>query len=550
MDQQKIVPVLNEVKERDRPSTDPLDLSASGHPKVIKPKVLSTPAPQGEGGTFDLGQHVEPVSLFRGSSSMDNLLSAVNAVATPIKGGPVFKPPTSQDALDNTTHSKIRDVIEVCTQPKYAYRLAVDPDQDDRATEINLFSCARPHMRSFWASTICFFAAFCSWFAIPPLMPTIAKSLKMTPYQIYQSNIIALLATIFARFICGPLSARYGARKVMAWVLILGSIPTFLVGTVTTFEGLCTVRFFIGIIGSSFVMCQYWSNAMFAKNIVGSANAIAGGWGNLGGGITQMFMGSAVYPLFQLCGSNEIAWRGCFVVPAFLTVCCGVWTFYCSDDTPKGNLSELKTKESIVGQLIGHEDTDKENNGSFKDMLYDFFQAIKNPNVVLLMINYACTFGVELQIDNIAANYYYTLFKVDQSTAALAASSFGLCNVFARAMGGILSDLVAKKFGMRGRLALQLFVMLGTGCLILGFAKQTPANGASLANSVGMMIIFSIFAEAGCGTTFGITPFVDPKNTGAVYGAVGAGGNIGACLWGVLFLWPGALSRPLPRRAR
>ena len=150
--QQKIMPDLDpEVNERARSNTDPLNLSFSDHTR--KPKAPVAPAPHGEGGTFDLQQHVEPVSLFRGSSSMDNLLSAVNAVATPIKGGPLFKQ-TSQDALDNTTHSKIRDVIEVCTQPKYAYRLAVDPDQDDRATEINLFSCARPHMRSFWASTI------------------------------------------------------------------------------------------------------------------------------------------------------------------------------------------------------------------------------------------------------------------------------------------------------------------------------------------------------------------------------------------------------------
>ena len=76
-------------------------------------------------------------------------------------------------------------------------------------------------------------------------------------------------------------------------------------------------------------------------------------------------------------------------------------------------------------------------------------------------------------------------------------------------MGGILSDMVAKKYGMRGRLALQFFILLGTGCLVIAFALQTNIN-----TSVTAMIFFSIFAEAGCGSTFGITPFVDPKNTG------------------------------------
>ena len=52
---------------------------------------------------------------------------------------------------------------------------------------------------------------------------------------------------------------------------------------------------------------------------------------------------------------------------------------------------------------------------------------------------------MELQLDNMAANYFYTRFKVDQSMAAVAASSFGLCNIFARAMGGIASDMVGKR---------------------------------------------------------------------------------------------------------
>ena len=35
-------------------------------------------------------------------------------------------------------------------------------------------------------------------------------------------------------------------------------------------------------------MAQAWTTNMFRKSIVGSANAIVGGWGNLGGGLTQV----------------------------------------------------------------------------------------------------------------------------------------------------------------------------------------------------------------------------------------------------------------------
>ena len=36
--------------------------------------------------------------------------------------------------------------------------------------------------------------------------------------------------------------------------------------------------------------------------------------------------------------------------------------------------------------------------------------------VIILMMQYACTFGVELQLDNMAANYFFTRFKLDQAT--------------------------------------------------------------------------------------------------------------------------------------
>jgi nitrate/nitrite transporter NarK len=109
------------------------------------------------------------------------------------------------------------------------------------------------------------FPAFVVWFAIPSIMPTIKKSLKLTKYQVYVTNILSVLATIFMRFLVGPLCDKYGPRAVMTVTLIIGSIPTYLIGCVTTFEGLAIIRFFIGTIGATFVMCQYWTTAMFTK---------------------------------------------------------------------------------------------------------------------------------------------------------------------------------------------------------------------------------------------------------------------------------------------
>jgi MFS transporter, NNP family, nitrate/nitrite transporter len=69
-------------------------------------------------------------------------------------------------------------------------------------------------------------------------------------------------------------------------VLLTGAIPTAMAGLVTSPNGLIALRFFVGILGASFVPCQTWTTAFFDKNIVGTANGLVAGWGNAGGGIT------------------------------------------------------------------------------------------------------------------------------------------------------------------------------------------------------------------------------------------------------------------------
>lgn len=60
----------------------------------------------------------------------------------------------------------------------------------------------------------------------------------------------------------------------MAALLVLGAIPSGLAGTVTSYQGLLVIRFFIGILGATFVPCLVWTTVFFDKNIVGTANAL------------------------------------------------------------------------------------------------------------------------------------------------------------------------------------------------------------------------------------------------------------------------------------
>jgi NNP family nitrate/nitrite transporter-like MFS transporter len=400
---------------------------------------------------------------------------------------------------------------------KYSeYFIEVDPDQDDKAKNIKLCSFARPHMRAFHMSWWGFFIAFFIWFAIAPLLSEIKVDLGLTKQEIWTSSIVGVAGTIAMRFILGPACDKFGARIPMAVVLCFASIPTACTGLVNSATGLAVLRLFIGSAGGTFVMCQYWSSRMFCKEVVGTANALCGGWGNLGGGVTQLVMGAGLFPLFKYFfdGDASKAWRYVSIVPAIVAFGTGIMIYYISDDAPKGNYGELKKH----GQMA-----DVSAAASFRQGAFNF-------NTWILFIQYACCFGVELTMNNAAALYFKDKFELSTESAAAIASIFGFMNLFARGLGGFMSDKGNAYIGMRGRLWAQTVCLLIEGVLVLVFA-QTNSLGAAIA----VMVFFSLFVQAAEGATYGIVPYVDPPATGSISGIVGAGGNTGAVCFGLGF---------------
>ena len=63
---------------------------------------------------------------------------------------------------------------------------------------------------------------------------------------------------------------------------------------------------------------------MFTKEVSGTAKAMAGGCGNLGGGVTQLVMGTLLFPLFKMGTSAEKAWGTVCLVPAAVAVLTGL----------------------------------------------------------------------------------------------------------------------------------------------------------------------------------------------------------------------------------
>jgi NNP family nitrate/nitrite transporter-like MFS transporter len=146
-----------------------------------------------------------------------------------------------------------------------------------------------------------------------------------------------------------------------------------------------------------------------------------------------------------------------------------------------------------------------------------------------LFVTYGACFGVELTIHNIASIYFVDKFTLDVKTAGLYVGCFGLLALFARALGGLVSDRLAHSKGLDGRTRWLFVLILAEGFGLIAFAHAGSAQLAFVT-----MIVFGLFTHMACGATYSLTPFINSKAKGGVSGIIGAGGNVGAVLAGFL----------------
>jgi MFS transporter, NNP family, nitrate/nitrite transporter len=394
----------------------------------------------------------------------------------------------------------------------------------EKAQKISLLSFKAPQMRTFHITWITFFFCFFAWFGLAPMMKVVKDDLHLTKPQIGNIIIASISATIFARLLMGWLCDKIGARKTYTILLLVGAIPVIMVGLATTYESFLIFRLAIGIIGASFVITQYHTSAMFAPNVVGSANAIAGGWGNLGGGVTNMVMPLIFGAIVWMGYTPQQSWRYAMVIPGVILLILAFVYYKFTQDTPAGNFEDIK-----------HEKTEVEK-GSFKDALLDV-------RTWALFLAYGACFGMEITFDNVASLYFSenlgdSLIKFIGSAdkteilkwAGILAGIFGLMNLFARAVGGMVADAVGAKYGLKGK------GFLLAGLLVFeGFGIVSFSHTQDIWSAIITMLGFAMFLKMANGTTYSIVPFVNKKSVGSVSGIVGAGGNVGGLLMGFLF---------------
>merc|ERR1719453_2535481 len=232
----------------------------------------------------------------------------------------------------------------------------------------------------------------------------------------------------------------------------------------------------IGCAGATFVTNQFWCSMMFAPNVVGTANATAAGWGNLGGGVTQIFIVWCLVKPFKAMGMDtNAAWRCAMIVPAilFLITAAGI---------------KAKCWDTPTSKRFSVAETGKTSKAS----MWDYVECLKDVRVVVMIFQYS--------------------------------GCFGMMNLFARSLGGITSDVLFAKFGFPGRLWAQFLALFFEGIMLFGFANVDNEKPWYVALMV--LIGFSVFVQMAEGTSYGIVPFMNPKQLACTSALVGAGGNL------------------------
>ena len=425
------------------------------------------------------------------------------------------------------------------------FQLPYEADRGYRATQFQFCSTARPHMRAMHASWICFFASGACQFAMAPLLPQLQKSLHLSKQDVWWTHVGMMVGGVPMRFLLGPLCDSYGPRLIMVWIVALCAIPCAFSGlVVVNMASLMVVRCIMGAM-DAFVPCQCWITSQFVREVGGTIMAVAGGLGASGAGFTQLAVGS----LFTLClqwtgDDSDLAWRIALIFPAIFALVIAWWSFVASDDCPLGNFVDVKR----AGLMMQRSAVDSFRSGAI------------NFNSWLLFLQFAGCCGVDFTMCNGCALYFHHRFGQNIQASGAIAFGYGFAAIYARGLGGYVSDLLGDSFQLQGRLWIPLGFMLIQGALNIWFARISDLD-----QSISIMIIFSIFVQVcseldgdqfcglrtkthanlvvpfcpvqmSMGTCYGVVPYVDSPNTGSVAGIVGAGGNVGAAILGLFFI--------------
>ncbi len=426
---------------------------------------------------------------------------------------------------------------------------------------------AGPPTRTLHLTWIAFFSTFVVWFNFAPFATTIGTQFGLSTGQLVTLGLCNLALTVPARLVVGSLLDRFGPRRTFAAILVYALIPCLVFATAQSFTMLVVGRLLIGVVGAGFVVGIRMVSEWFPPAEVGTAEGIYGGWGNFGAAAATL----ALPVIAEVIGGPE-AWRWVIAGTGVAAAAYGVVYLRSVADTPDGVAYQRTKKASalevtsptavrglmalsiplavalgIIGwriwkvgvitsvglalaiaasavllgiQLLAVHRT----NAKARADEYPDDERYPFSSVAVLSLAYACTFGSELAAVSFLPTFFEVTWGLSTAVAGAAASAFAVMNLVSRPAGGLISDLVASR---------RRWLMALLGCLAVGYLVLSRLNEAwPLGLAIALVLVTSLFAQAGNGAVYAIVPLVKKRVSGQIAGMAGAYGNVG----GIVFL--------------
>ncbi len=432
----------------------------------------------------------------------------------------------------------------------------------------DLFRVRNPEIRALHLTWIAFFITFYVWFNMAPLATTMIKELGwLTVKDVKLLAICNVALTIPARLIVGMAQDRFGPRRVFSVLMITTAIPAIVFAFGDTFMQLLIARLVMSSVGAGFVVGIHMTALWFKPKEIGFAEGFYAGWGNFGSAAAAMTLPTIAFNIFG--GPN--GWRYALATSAITMLLYGIFYWFAITDGHKGKMFHKPRKIAaievstlrdmikliiitipmigvlsllvwrlqkmgflgttgavvchlLIGALVLYQivqillvNIPILKKGVPEDDRYNFNQ------VSSLSINYLCVFGGELAVVSMLPAFFENTFSLLPATAGLIAASFAFVNLFARPLGGVLSD------NLTSRKAVMTVFMFSTAVGFLGMSQINKNWPIVLA--VVLTIICSIFVQGGQGSTYAIIPMIKRRITGQISGMTGAYGNVGAVIY-------------------
>lgn len=342
--------------------------------------------------------------------------------------------------------------------------------------------------------TISFAACFAAWGLMSAFAPHFREAWRLNATQSALLVAVPVILGSLARIPVGLLSDRFGARRVLAALILLSALPAALIPFADSYRQLLALAFLLGLAGSTFAAGIGFVSRWFGPRQQGTVLGIYG-LGNAGQSVV-VFLG----PL----AAERWGWERVFYAVAVALV---VW--------------------AAVFISFGREAPGPKAHRSWREMI----EVLTRERLSwLLGAFYFLTFGGFVAFAIYLPSLLRDEFKLTPADAGLRTAGFVLLATAMRPVGGWLSDQIGG-----ARVLTLVFFGISLFALLLGWAVMTPFTVGALGCAV--------LLGAGNGAVFKLVPLYFPRETATVTGLVGALGGLGGffppLLLGALRDWLG-----------